>query len=236
VGVTRQIAAFEKQRVFRNPDYPVEAVSNGYDVESVSHRTPPPFDGHSLRILVVANFAAWHGLDRLIQGLAEYRGDVDIKLDGVGDGAILAESRQAIADAGLETKVIFHGKLYGNSLDTIYDQCHLATGSLGLHRIGMTEASTLKVRECWARGIPFLLTYEDTDHLQSKEMSSYYWCGAMDDSPIPMNQVVNFARSILADPNHAERMREIARTTVDMGVKMKRLKEFLEKVANRLDR
>ena len=57
----------------------------------------------------------------------------------------------------------------------------LQVGSLGLHRIGLTEASTLKVREYWARGIPFLLSYEDTDHLETPEMSPFYWCSAIDE-------------------------------------------------------
>jgi len=43
---------------------------NGIDVSSVPQRTPPDFDGKRLDLLCVAQVAKWHGLDRLIKGLA----------------------------------------------------------------------------------------------------------------------------------------------------------------------
>jgi hypothetical protein len=39
----------------------------------------------------------------------------------------------------------------------------VAIGSLGLYRAKLQEASTLKVREYLARGIPTILGYRDTD-------------------------------------------------------------------------
>ena len=42
----------------------------------------------------------------------------------------------------------------------LYDRCHFAIASLGLHRIGIDVASTLKTREYLAKGMPFVYSGE----------------------------------------------------------------------------
>ncbi len=112
----------------------------------------------------------------------------------------------------------------------MFDRCHLAISTLGLHRKGMIEASTLKVREYWARGIPILLSERDPDLDQCEAIKPFYWQAEMNDAPLPLEQVEDFARRVFSIPNYRDRMVELGRTTIDMSVKMAQLKAFFERV------
>ncbi len=107
VGVTEEIARYEKTRAAGVPDYPTAAIGNGFEVDSVPARQTPPFDGQTLDLLMVATFNPWHGLDRAIEGLARYRGGLKIHLHVVGEGGVLEEYRARVRSLGIEDRVIF---------------------------------------------------------------------------------------------------------------------------------
>ena len=56
-----------------------------------------------------------------------------------------------------------HGYLSAGEYRRIIAGADAAISSLGLHRIGLEEASPLKSRECLALGLPLVLAYVDTD-------------------------------------------------------------------------
>jgi len=98
-------------------------------------------------------------------------------------------------------------------------------GSLGIHRIGLKEASILKAREYCARGIPFIYGIADPDFPAD---FPYILHLPADESPIDIEQVITFADRVLADPDHPQKMHRYAEEHLDWSVKMKRLKDFLE--------
>ena len=70
---------------------------------------------------------------------------------------------QAIIDKyGIQDKIIFHGQLFGDALDKVFNQSCFAIGSLARHRSGITIIKTLKNREYATRGLDFI------DHHQIK--------------------------------------------------------------------
>jgi len=223
IGVTDEITQYEITRA-GDPQKPHLTIGNGFAVQSVPVRQAPHYNG-DLHLLCVANVSRWHGLDRLLQGLAAHSGTPKVVLHIAGDGAELSYLQKLTDELGITDQVIFHGFTAGKALDTLFDQCHIAVGSLGIHRIGLKEASILKAREYCAKGIPFIYGIADPDFPAD---FPYILHLPADESPIDIEQVLAFAQEICADPDHPYKMRRYAEEHLDWSVKMKKLKDFLE--------
>ena len=113
-----------------------------------------------------------------------------------------------------------HDVFRGISVETV-------KGLMASHRRGLKEASILKAREYCARGIPFIYGISDPDFPPD---FPYILRLPADESPIEIEDVLAFAKDVCADPDHPEKMRRYARENLDWSVKMKRLKEFLERL------
>lgn len=129
-------------------------ILNGIDPADIVRRQEHS-RGNIIKLLAVANVSSWHGFDRVIRGLAEYHGKREINFVIVGQGSELAELKRLVIQYRLENTVLFRGLQLGEGLDKCFDECDIAVGSLGLHRLGITPSS-LKSREYMARGIPFV--------------------------------------------------------------------------------
>jgi hypothetical protein len=224
VGVTDEITRYEVQRS-GNPNKPHMTLGNGFAVDSVPVRQPPPYSSTGVSILCVATVSFWHGIDRLIQGIAQYKGPLNVQLHIAGTGPELNSLKKLVQDREMQDHVIFHGFTTGHDLDVLYNQCHIAAGSLGMHRKGLTMTSELKSREYCARGIPFIIACGDSDFPPDFPAILKL---PPDESPIDMHRVILFASVISRDSDHAQNMRRYARENLDWSVKMKKLKMFLE--------
>jgi glycosyltransferase involved in cell wall biosynthesis len=224
VGVTNEITQYQLKRCEYH-DKPHITVGNGIDVASVPLKHYTSQTVHNLHLLFVANVSRWHGIDRLALGLANYDGPINITLHIAGKGAELPNLNRLIKDCKISEKIIFHGFTAGAALDNLFNTCHIAVGSLGIHRIGLTESSTLKVREYCARGIPWIIACKDPDF---PDDFPYIHRIPADESPVRIEEVIEFAKRVYADPDHPQKMREYAVEHLDWSVKMKKLKAFLE--------
>jgi glycosyltransferase involved in cell wall biosynthesis len=223
VGVTDEITAYQLKKS-GDDSIPHITIGNGFEVQSVSVRQAPHYN-NDLHLLCVANVSRWHGLDRLLRGLAAYCGMPNVILHIAGDGAELPHLQKLAGDLGISDRVVFHGFTTGKALDALFDQCHIAVGSLGIHRKGLTQTSELKGREYCARGIPFIVACADPDFPPD---FPYIHHLPADESPIEIEEVLRFAKVVCADPDHPQKMRRYAEEHLDWSVKMKRLKGFLE--------
>ena len=96
---------------------------------------------------------------------------------------------QAIIDKyGIQDHIIFHGQLFGEELDKVFNQCCFAIGSLARHRSGITVIKTLKNREYATRGIPFIYSEQDNDF----DQQPYILKATPDESPIDVQQILEF--------------------------------------------
>lgn len=223
-GVTEEICRFE---LARNGDAPCFVASNGIDVSAVpTRKNLTRTNGEALHLLCVAQVAKWHGLDRLIGGLAD-SGKSTVYIHIVGDGPAIQQLKELVSQKHLEDQVIFHGFKTGEELDEMFNYCHIAVGSLGIHRLGLQEGSVLKVREYCARGIPFIYSPVDQDFPESFPFRLKV---PSDDSPINIKEVMCFAKKVLADREHPQIMREYALSNLDWKIKMRKLKSFFEEV------
>ena len=97
---------------------------------------------------------------------------------------------------GLKGHVVFHGQLFGDELNNVFNQSCFAIGSLARHRSGITNIKTLKNREYATRGIPFIYSEIDSDF----EDKPYIIKALPDESPIDVQQMVDFIESHTFDP------------------------------------
>jgi len=224
VGVTDEITQYQVRRS-GNLNKRHITIGNGFEVSSVPVRLVPPYSGSNFHILCVANISFWHGVDRLIRGIAQYKGQLNIKLHIVGDGEDLLNLKKLSNDLEINDHIIFHGFTRGKKLDILFNQCHIAAGSLGIHRKGLTMTSELKSREYCSRGIPFIIACGDSDFPND---FPYILKLPSDENPINLEQVITFSYGISHDSDHPLKMRQYANENLDWSVKMKKLKGFIE--------
>jgi glycosyltransferase involved in cell wall biosynthesis len=156
------IVTFSRQKTIFG--IPTLCTDNGVDVDRLE---PLPVAGNDgpLRLLGLANLSFWHGYDRVIAGLAEYAksgGSKPVVFDIIGVGNELERLKADVRRHGLESQVRFWGVLQGGELTKAMAGCHIGISSIGMHRLNV-DTSNLKSREFCARGLPFVIAYEDRD-------------------------------------------------------------------------
>ncbi len=223
VGVTEGIVAHESHRMKNGRAI---LISNGVGVKAVPLRQPPPFEKTRLEILFVGSTNPWHGLDRLLRGLKEYEGDVEITLHIVGieeDDSL----RSLAKTLNIANHLRFHGFKVGKELDAFFDFCHIGAGSFGIQRKGLTESAGLKMREYCARGLPFFLGHKDPDFSLDFPFCTFFPSA---EEPIDFDRVVRFYESVYSCENHPQSMRDFALKNLDWSVKMKKTVAFFEQI------
>ena len=209
-------------------------ISNGVDFDSIPiHQYRAPKDG-SIHLIGVAEVHIWHAFDRLIAGIGEYyeKNPNARKVYFHLVGGVHPNERykanayhpglQAIIDKyNIQDYIIFHGQLFGQQLDDVFNQCCFAIGSLGRHRSGITVIKTLKNREYATRGIPFIYSEEDGDF----DHQPYVLKAVPDESPIDVEQILTFIE------NHAFNPADIRKTVEHLSWKIQMKKVIEESYA-----
>ncbi len=182
-------------------------ISNGIDFESIPLRQPSVHHPDELHLIGVAEVHYWHGFDRLIKGLGEYYQQTQsIKVffhivGGIGPSEMYDSQHakgfhELIQAYRLDPYICFHGGLYGDELNALFEQCDFAIGSLARHRSGITTIKTLKNREYAARGIPFIFSENDADF----NHMPYIMKATADETPINIQQIIDFQKSLSIPP------------------------------------
>lgn len=187
---------------------PALCISNGVCVENFPVHCCE--NREEIHVLALASMRCWHAYDRLIKGVAEYKGNTPVYIEMVGndgDGS-LKEWQELAASLGVEKVVNFRGGMYGDELTAMMNKCNVAAATLGLHRNENTVGSVLKVREYCARGIPFVYAYDDTC-LNGEEIFALK--EANNDDPINIEKLVEWVEKISDEASIAEQMRDFAK-------------------------
>ncbi len=224
VAVTGEISDFESQ--YGEAGHIV--IPNGISLQNIPVITRKAAVGEEFHVVGLANVSLWHGYDRMIEGLNRYSGPVKVYFHIIGEGLELPNLRLLAKKYGLEERVIFHGHMRGNELNSIMDNYHIAIGALGIHRIGIREAATLKSREYCSRGIPFI---EDTIDGDFKDFPYRYQIEP-EESPIDVGKLIEFFNGFASD-DYPRKMREYAEQNLTWESKMKVLKTFLTEIRSK---
>lgn len=172
-------------------------ISNGIDLESIPLYNPRKQS--DIHLIAIAEIHYWHGFDRLVAGLGEYYkrhpNGRKVYFHVVGweddrgttsNGYLTVE--QMAKMYGIENYIVNHGKLFGDKLDYVFNQCVFAIGSLGRHRSGISDIKTLKNREYAARGISFIYSENDSDF----DDRPYVIKASADESPINVREIIDY--------------------------------------------
>ena len=202
-------------------------ISNGIDLDSIPLHNPKK--QQDIHLIAVAEIHYWHGFDRLVAGLGEYYKSnpngrkVYFHVVGWEDdrgttsnGYLTVEQMARKYD--IENYIINHGKLFGEKLNEVFNQCVFAIGSLGRHRSGITEIKTLKNREYAARGISFIYSENDSDF----DNKPYIIKASADESPINVGEIIDYI------DNHDINPAEIRKTVEHLSWKYQMEKVIIE--------
>lgn len=189
---------------------PAINILNGINIDVIKPRKRQ-IDSDTIHLLALASMSYWHGYDRLIRSLSEYKGQQKIMIHMVGgnDGGSLSEWQALVKELKLEDKVIFHGPKNGAELDEIFDLCDVGINSLGMYRKGFTVTSELKAREYAARGLPFVCSVEDQALINAEE--PMWLCVPNDDSIPDMQEIIDFAIRMKSDDKIVEKLQAYAK-------------------------
>ena len=174
-------------------------ISNGSDFDEIPLHQPKTANTSEIHLIGVAEIHYWHGFDRLVAGMGEYYMNnpngkkIYFHVVGWEDTRGLFNNGYLTIDQvakkyEIEKYVIKHGRLFGEQLDEIFNECVFAIGSLGRHRSGVYSIKTLKNREYAARGIPFIYSENDNDF----DDKPYKLKASADEQPISVSAIVDF--------------------------------------------
>lgn len=196
-------------------------VANGISASNYKIKKQTSIIDNTLNFLFLkgtTTLAPWNGIDRIVEAIKNYKGEYSFQLFIVGhylEGEIPQEN------------FIHHlGYLKADALDDIFNQCHLGIGTLALFRKNLYEASPLKTREYYARGLPFIYAYFDTDIADYSALKPFALCLENSDRALPMNEIIEFC----IENNHqnvANEMHNLASQYLSNEQKMQRIIKFL---------
>ncbi|MGN7476657.1 glycosyltransferase [Solibacillus silvestris] len=208
-------------------------VSNGIDLESL--QTIKSNNIKYINMIAAATHNFWHGYDRLIRGMADFKKkfplEIDrVKLHIVGDGPAISEYKKIVVAEKLEGNVFFYGNLIGKSLDEVFSISNLGVDALARHRSEVYYNSSLKGKEYCARGLPIISGVET--ELDGFAEFPYYFRVPADDSNIEIKDIITFFNSVYEDEQEEviRNIRKFAEDRFDMGYTMKPIIEYLNDI------
>lgn len=156
----------------------------------------PSLRRDGIHILCAAAFSWWHGIDRLIAGMAcslevVRRENLHVHLVGNRSRSLF---ESLVGKGRLEAHVHLYDHCGRQELDALFDQCTLAIECLGGHRKRLARSSSLKSREYLAKGIPFVYA----GHVGAFDASPVDFCLQVpaDETPIDVGALLAFHSDI----------------------------------------
>jgi glycosyltransferase involved in cell wall biosynthesis len=179
IFVSNEISASKRFKRFKRQDNST-VISNGVDLDLIQEIKTPACINPREFIFLGQNGQPWHGVEQILE-LARFMPKFLFNIVGVTDKFI-----------NIPKNVIFHGILTQNEYFPIAERCVLGIGTLNLKAKGMTEGSSLKIREYLGMGLPVFLRHTDTDF---QNPPSYVLELPNDDKPITTyaDRIIAFA-------------------------------------------
>ena len=219
---------FEGKLASLGVNHKIALIGNAANTHTIPiRRRIPEFDGRSLVFGMAGHIAYFHGVDRFLKSMAQYRlsgGDCDIRLKIIGDGFEIASLKELARKLDLGSNVEFLDAVPLQGLEEFFESVHIGLCNLAQHRKGIFLNSDLKSRDMAARGLPFILAIEDPDFSRAK-LSAVYTV-PNDESLLDFDAIKTWFATI----EHVKRaeLRNFAETTLDFNSKVKEIMKFSE--------
>jgi len=182
IGVTKEIATYENNIYKTN--LPELFYPNGIDTENIVLAEDKRKNEQMNAVFMSGSFNPWHGLDLLLVALLKNKELVianNLTIHLIGK---LTE-HQLIQINKMDIGIKVYGHLDISQYQSILKKCDFGIGSLAMFREGLSEGSTLKVREYLAAGIPVYSGHKDSALPQN--FPYYYY-----EPKINIENMVNF--------------------------------------------
>ena len=115
----------------------------------------------SLEIMFMCGvFSGWQGFDRFVHEIKSYRGKEKIIAHIVGHLS-LEQQAELLENSNELIEVIIHGYLDSVAYQKIISRCKYGIAPLAIDRMGVSESSSLKVREYLSNGLLVITNHFD---------------------------------------------------------------------------
>lgn len=178
-------------------------IVNGIDLSSIKEIFEDKDHSNKITIGCIGKLSVWHGYERLIAGLANYKnagGKRDINILIVGDGPEEVYYRKLSSELGLEENIDFLGFLCGEQLEEVFSRLDFGCCSLGRYKSGLDTIGDLKSRDYLARGIS-LITGCDIDILKGMDYP-FMVRFPNDTSPVDFEKIIDYYDNIISMERH----------------------------------
>lgn len=193
-------------------------ISNGIDLEEI--KLVEKKKHNSINFISVSNCSFWHGIDRFLYSLLQYRkngGKEKIKFYIVGEGTETAKLKKIVEDnIELQDIVIFYGFKIGEELDEIYNNSDIGIGALASFRQGTNYGSSLKGAEYCAKGIPFVLGAKDNRFINC----DFSYLVSNDESLLDIEKIIEWYKNLKIT---SEEIRKYAEDNLTWDKQMKKV-------------
>ena len=216
IAVTNEISKYELSRY---SNYHCNVVANGIDTTEVNYFNRQFGEGEILNVIIIVDApVAWHGMDLILESIAKYTGNRKFELVIIGS---ISDADKAMAQKVKHVKYV--GYLQNEEKEAYFQNAHIGLGSFALYRKKLNEASTLKVREYLASGLPVCIGHKDTDIELSDVFKKY--CFTVDTLIETLNweKLYDWAVEMYKDKSLNKKIREEAECKLDFSTKVKAL-------------
>ena len=172
--------------------------------------------------------ADFNGLDRVFKGIKMYKGLFNIKFYLFGKNLVAEKS--LIEQLGIGDHVICSDFIQKEQTDIVINNVHLGIGALAVHRKGLKSTSTIKTREYFARGLPFVYGHNDPDFSNNIEAQKFCLELEASEQAIDFTQIINWYQEIIQEENLQSEMHQYAEKHLDYEVKMGKLVSVLKQI------
>ena len=151
-----------------------------------------------------------HGFERIIEGMAEYYAvnpNRKVSLCLVGNGSETERYKEMVNRYQLKDYVHFAGEKSGADLDALYDQADIGVCSFGMYKLGIEYASSLKIPEYLAKGLP-IISGSKISTLDHRDVQ-YCLTFPNDKSSVNIHQILEFHDKVYLGKNRAEMIQRI---------------------------
>lgn len=155
------------------------------------------FMNNEIRLILVANLAEYHGLDRIIEGLYLYYSKAHVYkvyVDVISSfNDTLIKNKKLVENYELSEYVNFIGNVEISKLAEFYKQANSAIGSISFNKIFLDSGSPLKLREYAMFGLPSCINYHDYD----LSNTDFVFTCSRSEEPIDVNVLIEFYKQLL---------------------------------------
>jgi hypothetical protein len=178
VGVTPEILSYEVSRAGKH--LPTLLYPNGVNYREADDLLDTRHGRIPELVFIASEFVPWHGLDLLLDSCDSCGATFILHLIG-------RLSDEQLARAALDKRVVVHGMCSKETIQSRLGAAWVGLSSFALHRKGMKQACTLKVREYLQAGVPVFAGHEDV----FPRDFPFYHSGSAD-----MSTILEYARSV----------------------------------------